>query len=465
MSKWNDYSSHIDPSERESFCGCSVTAGVPLPMDHDDVLLTSRRCDVNYLLMATRTSSRSTLWRTVTQNLRADEPSLGALRRALVAYVLSRVLVLIAGAVSVAAWAVRDRQICRTLTEVGRPDRCVDPRGGARALLDFFAMWDGNWYMHVARSGYPHVISNPATYENSTARAAFFPLYPRIIHYLDVILPGGPVWVAALFNLILGAVVIYLIGRMAKMLFDDKTAEKTMIIVALFPGSFVFGWIYSETTFFMLTALSLIALHKKHWVTAGILASLAGLARPNALALMVACVVASIVAIKRDREWRSLWAPALSPLGYVGFMLFLWHHTGEKLSWFRVQREAWNEGTSFGVTAISRLVSFVTNPFSSPSDLLTAASLVLMGLMLWTAHRHRLPLPMITYSLGILVLMLMPATVTARPRFLFTAFPLLISAGAMLRDDDDTWWPILIVLLSGSLIGVTALYGVFGAIP
>ena len=40
---------------------------------------------------------------------------------------------------------------------------------------------------------------------------------------------------------------------------------------------------------------------------------------------------------------------------------------------------------------------------------------------------------MVAYIAVVLALMLLPATVTARPRFLFTAFPLFISAAA--------WWP------------------------
>ena len=40
---------------------------------------------------------------------------------------------------------------------------------------------------------------------------------------------------------------------------------------------------------------------------------------------------------------------------------------------------------------------------------------------------------MVAYIAVVVALMLLPATVTARPRFLFTAFPLFISAAA--------WWP------------------------
>ena len=88
-----------------------------------------------------------------------------------------------------------------------------------------------------------------------------------------------------------------------------------------------------------------------------------------------------------------------------------------------------------------------------------------MVIAVWAVRRHRLPLPHIAYSATVLFLMLLPATVTARPRFLFTAFPLLIPAARVLRDDEDTWWPLTLVVLSSGLVAVTGLYTVFGAIP
>ena len=56
-------------------------------------------------------------------------------------------------------------------------------------------------------------------------------------------------------------------------------------------------------------------------------------------------------------------------------------------------------------------------------------------------------------------------TVTARPRFLFTAFPLLISVAAIWPDADDEMWPLLLAACGAGLVAVTALYGVLGAIP
>ena len=53
--------------------------------------------------------------------------------------------------------------------------------------------------------------------------------------------------------------------------------------------------------------------------------------------------------------------------------------------------------------------------------------------MAYAAWKKRLPLPWVAFSVVIIALMLIPETVTARPRFVFTAFPLFIAVAA--------WWP------------------------
>ena len=145
--------------------------------------------------------------------------------------------------------------------------------------------------------------------------------------------------------------------------------------------------------------------------------------------------------------------------------MWLGQHTGERGVWFRVQSEEWGEGASYGWTAVRRTVEAFSSPLTSPTNLITAASVMTMLLMIFFAYHKRLPLPMVAYCAGILALMLLPNTATARPRFLFTAFPLFISAAAYLHTVRRDLWPYVIGACSAGLVVLTALYGVFGAIP
>jgi hypothetical protein len=379
-------------------------------------------------------------------------------RRALVyglaAYVVSRLCVL-AGA------GVRAAQVVVDATEEGEER----PGSAVNIITGVFTQWDGLWYLEIVRSGYPRTIPPNITYFQEEARAAFFPLYPMLIRAVDFVVPGGDTMAALALNFVMGAVAVVLVGMLALRFTDVETAARSMMIFAVFPGSFVLSFAYSEATLIVLAAACLLLLHDERWVLAGVVGALATATRPNGLAVVAACAVAAFIAIRRRRDWSSLAAPLISPLGFVGFQAFLFWHTDESAAWWRVQREAWAEGTSFGITAVRRTYSFITNPLASPTDTITVATLVALGIALWCVWKRRLPPPLLAYSLVVIVLMLLPATVTARPRFLFTAFPLVIPVAAWFPRRDRVAWELMLVACGAGLAALTGLYAAFGAIP
>ena len=389
------------------------------------------------------------------------------LRKAGLVYIYSRLCVL-AGAAIIAA------EIRADVNQVGKlPVPFADPNIAGRPIpesalspmLDVLSSWDGIWYLRIVRVGYPTSVRPDVTYNVTDARAAFFPAYPLLVEGVDKVLPGGDTAAALCTNFILGAIVIFLLGVLARQLYGEQVAAKAMVLGAMFPGSFVLSFAYTEALLLVFAMGCLWCLASERWVAAGLLAALGTATRPNGLALVLACAVAAVIAIRREREWRSLAAPLLAPLGFVAFQLWLGRHTGEAGVWFRVQTEAWGEGASYGLTAIRRTFEAFVSPLTSPTNVITAASLVTMVMMIYFVRRKGLPPPMVAYCAGILVLMLVPNTVTARPRFVYTALPLLISAGAFLHSVRRDLWPYVIGACSAGLVILTALYGGFGAIP
>lgn len=372
----------------------------------------------------------------------------------LVTFVVSRLCVLAGAGVRAAQVYIDSRQ-----------ENDPVPESPAQLVTGVFTQWDGNWYMAIVRHGYPDNIPPDVTYGMLQARAAFFPLYPLLVRAVDRILPGGDVFAAMSLNVVLSVISVVLVGILARRLFGIEAAQRAMVLFAVFPGSVVLSYTYAEALLITLAALCLLFLLDERWLLAGVTAALATATRPNGLALVASCAVAAFVVIRERREWRSLVAVALAPTGFVAFQLFLGIYTGEPGAWFRVQAEAWDEGTSYGATAVKNTFTFITHPLDSPGAALTVCSLIALGFGLWCMWHRRMPLPIVAYVAVVVILMLLPATVTARPRFVFTAFPLFIAAAA--------WWPVkrraewdLVLLVSGAGLGVlTALYAVFGAIP
>lgn len=376
--------------------------------------------------------------------------------RASIAYAFSRLCVL-AGAGILAA----TRVVTEASEGTPRPDNAVGK------ILDVLTSWDGLWYFEIVRQGYPSSIPPDVTFYVPEARAAFFPIYPLLTDLFDIVVPGGDVAAGLLLNALLGLGVVILVGHLARSVFSEEIAYRSMLLTAMFPGSFVLSFAYSEATLLLFAAATLLMLVRRHWLWAGVFAAIGTATRPNAVALVVACLVAAIVAVWRDREWKALIAPVLSPLGFIAFHVYLAVHTGETSPWFRVQREAWDEGTSFGLAAIRGTVEALTHPLSSPTDTITALTVIATVMLVIAAWKRRLPPELVAYSVAVLALMLLPSTVTARPRFLFTAFPLLIALAAWIPDDDDDddRWMLLMAACAAGLVTLTGVYGAFGAIP
>ena len=383
-------------------------------------------------------------------------------------YLLSRACVL-AGAAIVAAELRVDANLG---TELELP--VADPHGtthvgsAIRPMIDVLTSWDGLWYMDIVRNGYPTSVPPDVTYFVSEARAAFFPLFPILGRAFDRVLPGGDSFAVLAMNTLFGLVAIVLFALIADRLYGERVARTTATLSALFPGSFVLMFAYSEALMLVLAAACLLLLIDQEWTAAGVFAALATATRPNGLALVLACVVAAFFAVRDRREWSALIAVLLAPIGFITFQVWLGQHTGEAGVWFRVQREAWDEGASFGWTAVSNSVEAVWQPMTSPTDTITFLSFLTTIALLVIAWKVKLPWVLMAYSWAIVALMLVPATVTARPRFLFTAFPLLIAAAKWFderRDSDERLWPMTMAACGAGLAALTGLYGVFGAIP
>lgn len=363
---------------------------------------------------------------------------------------------------------LRERLIWGLTTRPDPHSRSLSvPRSATSMVLDVLTSWDGIWYMRIVRFGYPTYVPDGITYDDSQARVAFFPAYPYLVRAIDTVLPGGDTFAALFTNLLLGVVFVLLVGILTKAWFGISHARTAMVLAAIFPGSFVLSFAYSEALLLTLSALCLLFLHKHAWTAAGLTAMIATAARPNGVAVACACLVAAGVAARATRSLRPMIAPLLAPIGFIAFQWWIDAHTGERRIWFRVQTEAWDEGASFGLTALRRTLEAFTQPLTSPTDLITAVSFVSALVLVWVAwRRHRLPLEAAAYSAVILALMVLPATVTARPRFLFSAFPLLIATAVWLDDPRRrSWWPYIVGLCMAGLTALTGVYGVYGAIP
>ncbi len=373
-------------------------------------------------------------------------------------FVVSRVIVY-GGAYARAAQEVNERQA-----------RFLPLPGSMRRMIqNIFLQWDGKWYRIIANDNYPRVLDEHISYlRGPSASVAFFPVYPWLAAGFDRVFPGGVDEALLGVNVILSVVAVVLVGVLARDLFDIDTATKAMVLFVLYPGSVTLSWSYAEPALIVCAGAAFLALSRERWVWAGVFAAIGTATRPNAIGLVLACAVASALAIARRRRWRSLIAVVLAPLGVLGFHLFLTWWTGESGAWMRAQRQAWDEGWSWGATAVRFTWRFLENPLGSyygATYMHTAFALLCFAVGVFCSIRVRLPLAMWAYVAVVGFLMIAPETVSARPRFVFAAFPLVIGVAA--------WWPrrprfafdALAVASAGALVAFTMIYASYAAIP
>ncbi len=210
---------------------------------------------------------------------------------------------------------------------------------------------------------------------------------------------------------------------------DEHAADRGTLMLAVFPGSFVLSLVYSEGLVLTFVAFGLLALMRKRWLLAGVLGMLATATTPIALAFEVSCLWCAYREVTRDRNWRSLAAPILTPLGFLSYQVWLWVHTGNVSAWRLTERGGWKSYPSL-VYAAHTVGVFLKDPIATnKTDDLLFVCTVLTVIAAVIAIRARLPIPMLLYGLVAAGIAFVSAPVGLRPRFIFLAFPLIVAVG------------------------------------
>lgn len=320
------------------------------------------------------------------------------------------------------------------------------------------ARWDSLWYTRVAEHGYGWEVTLPDGSVHSNL--AFFPLLPWLERLVSAISPlsyadAGLVvsWIASLFAAAgIFAVADHVYGRRAGICAAG--------IWAVLPVGIVQSMAYSESLFTALAAWSLYAVLRGRWVTAGLLASCAGLTRPVGAAVVAAIWVAASFQVYRERRAapRMVLGVLLAPLGAAGYVLWVGHRTGDGLFGYLDVQAGWGNGFDFGY-AFAR---FVGEKFTSVPGALAGLGLIVgVALVIWlyvVGVRQKQPLPLLVYT-GIVVALALCAAgyFGSKPRLLMPAFPLLLPlavALARLRTSRSA-------LLLGGVALASAVYGAF----
>jgi hypothetical protein len=183
--------------------------------------------------------------------------------------------------------------------------------------------WDAAWYVEIARDGYRYEPGVPSN-------ASFFPLYPlliRAVHAL-LLLPENDYWwlviAIAISNVALLIGLTYFRALLA-MGFGEDLISRTITYLLIFPTTFFFSAVYSESLFLALTVAAFYYARTNRWLLACILAALATLTRSQGMILALPLLIEYL----GERNFRlqkvgwNITAFALIPAALLAFALFL----------------------------------------------------------------------------------------------------------------------------------------------
>lgn len=198
-------------------------------------------------------------------------------------------------------------------------------------IVEPFRSWDGLWYKLIAEQGY---------LENFSASSAFFPLYPWLMSWGNT-LTGLPVetvgWIISRAAF-LGALIM--VSALIAQDFNIHIARWTVVALAVFPTSFFFGAVYTESLFLLLAVTTLWAARKNDWLLAVIVCFLAVLTRSAGIMLGIPMAVLFIQQHGKDlKAWFPKVLLGIVPImGLVTFGLVL---RSNGLGFFDWQEQQW----------------------------------------------------------------------------------------------------------------------------
>ncbi|MCX6706189.1 MAG: hypothetical protein NTV24_03765, partial [Candidatus Woesebacteria bacterium] len=125
-----------------------------------------------------------------------------------------------------------------------------------------WANFDGEHYLAIAKEGY-HL-----------AEQAFFPLYPLLIKFF-----GGGAWSGLFISNTAFFLALVGLYKLLRIDYCVKVAKLAVILLLIFPTSFYFGAVYTESIFLCFVVWSFYFYRKENYLLSGILGAFASATR------------------------------------------------------------------------------------------------------------------------------------------------------------------------------------------
>ncbi len=316
-------------------------------------------------------------------------------------------------------------------------------------LLGLITQWDAGWNSVVAGQGYIE-MPDMGTGVEKFMTLAFFPVVPKCVQALHWATGLSIDSSGLLFCTTTGLAGTLVLWRLIQRRYSEEVATDSVLLLLVSPFAFVLSMFYTEGPTLLMVALCFTALDRKHWFLAGLAALVVGGMRPNGILIFVPCLVAAVIAFRGQRDWKPFVAPLLAPLGFIAWIAYVWHRTGQPGGYFAIQSQGWGASFDWGQAALESTIDLVTYQWKSADLVISPLMVLVIGVVgLVLAYRRRMDWVWLSYAVGVVVLAAMNARQASTGRFLLLAFPLFV---AFALSIPKRWLP-LVAAMSAVLMG------------
>lgn len=312
------------------------------------------------------------------------------------------------------------------------------------------ANFDGVHYMKISSDGY-------ALYQH-----AFFPLYPALMHVVNLLTKIGPFFAGLIISLVSFWVVVFVWDKVFRQVGDVQLrfgryqVSRALLLLLISPCAFFFTTIYTESLFMALLGAYVYAILNKKYFFAAVIGYFLGLTRfAGFFVFLIPLVIAIYDYLKTKHVSPRSLLPIISPgLGLVTYMLYLWYTIGQPLEFIYAQRGFGNSRSTSIILLPQVLYRYIKILLLSKVDfgyfvavfelgmfLLVFATLAIFLYRLLVSVRKSKPffqnmdrngvvmVALVTFSFANLILPSLSGTLGSIPRYVLAsiALPLLIS--------------------------------------
>lgn len=275
------------------------------------------------------------------------------------------------------------------------------------------ANWDGNHYVSIAQKGYMQ-----------KSQYVFFPLFPILIN-LGYKITGNYILAGLLISWVSLFLALNFLYKLVRLDFGKIFAQKSILFLLFFPLSFHFLVVYSESIFLFLSVLTFYLLRQKRFFLATIFAALSSATRLSGVSVVLGLIFYVYLTEGFNKK---NWFVLLSPIGFVGYCIYLYLQTGDPFYFVSAESHYWGGGLvipgSALIFSIKQLLmpGFLLNNFRVLLDTL----FTVFGILMIYKMRRLLKVDLVIYSTFSLLLTLFSPTIVAIPRYLVVIFPIFI---------------------------------------